>query len=116
MQVRGSAFDVIVLVVSCSTFRGENSATVDILEVTIGKLIPSLGMLRLLDVYPQVPFGVLLKPILANELVLLFRDGPVFTPLIPLVKNYISVLDQVLCTIDGSLVQSDGHDPILSLL
>ena len=36
MQMRSCIFDVVVFVLSCSAFRGNHSATMDIFKIAIG--------------------------------------------------------------------------------
>ena len=58
--------DVKMLVLSRAALGNEQSATVGVFEIPVGKLVMPLGILRLLVVHPQAPFAVFGKPMEAN--------------------------------------------------
>jgi hypothetical protein len=81
----------------------------DLLEVAVRKLVSRLRVLRLLVVLPEVPLLVLLDSVLFDKLVLLPRRGLMFTPVVSLVENELSFLDEPLCVLIRSVVQLDCH-------
>jgi hypothetical protein len=56
--------------VARSRFHREQPAPMNIFEIAIRKLISSLGILRKTIVDAQMPFGVLIESVEANELIL----------------------------------------------
>jgi hypothetical protein len=63
VQVSHCIFDLIIFVLSCPAFGRQHSTSVDILEITIGKLVPSFGTLAFFVVDPQIPFPEFVQPV-----------------------------------------------------
>src|ERR1700732_1482214 len=109
MQVRRRVLDVKVLVLTRPALRGEHAASVDIFEISKGKLIVSLGINGLLVVNSQIPFAIFPKTMEAKELIFLLCGGPVLTPRIPFVEDKSSFAYEPFGMVIGSLVERDGH-------
>jgi hypothetical protein len=69
MKMSGRAFDVNVLVLARPTFRGKDSAAVDLLEIAIRKLVPSFGILGEAVVDAQIPSSIFSKAMRVDEFV-----------------------------------------------
>lgn len=95
-QVRCGIFDVEMFVLARPAFRAQHSAAVNVLKVTVREFKSSLGILVLLHVDPQIPFGVLPEAMRGKKLILSFRRGPVLAPVIPLVEYETPGPNQVL--------------------
>src|ERR1700704_4690180 len=87
VQVRCGIFDVEVLVLGRPAFRGQHSATMDVFKITIREFMPSLGILVLLLVDPQIPFRIFPEPMRCEELILCLRRRPMLAPRIPFVEH-----------------------------
>src|ERR1700730_6395878 len=109
MQVRCRALDVIVLVLARAAFCSEHAAAVDIVEISIGKLVVSFGILRPLVVDSQMPFSVLGKTMEANEFIFLLCGRPVLTPCIALVEYRFAFVDELFGMLISSSVKRHGH-------
>ena len=68
--------------------------------VAIWNPIPALGVLILRVVDSQIPLAVLVKPMPANELILLLSRGLMFAPRIPLVDYDFVLVDQLLRVVE----------------
>jgi hypothetical protein len=82
-------------VLSGSSFRSKHSATMDALEITKGKFVPSLGILGITLVDAQVPFRVFAQSMLSDKLILKFGRRPIFGPSAFSVCDNMSVLDEL---------------------
>src|ERR1700732_1380855 len=80
VQVMRRILDVEMLVLSRAALGNEQAATVGFFEIPVGKLVMPLGILRLLVVHPQIPFGVFGKPMEANVFVFLLRGRLMLAP------------------------------------
>ncbi len=109
MQVRCRVLDVMVLILARAAFCGEHATAVDILEVSIGKFVMSLGLLGLFVVDSQIPLAVFGKAVAADEFILLFCRRPVLAPCVPLVQYKFSVVDQFSGMLVGSSVKRHSH-------
>ena len=87
VQVRCGTFDVEVLVLGRPAFRGQHSATMDVFKITIREFMPSLGILVLLLVDPQIPFRIFPEPMRCEELILCLRRRPMLAPRISFVEH-----------------------------
>jgi hypothetical protein len=87
MQVRRRILDVVMLVLAGTAFRSEYATAVDILEISIGKLMVSLGILGLLAVNSQIPFAVFGKAVEADVFAFLHGGRLVLAPCISLVDT-----------------------------
>src|ERR1700730_11890181 len=85
VQVRCGIFDVEMLVLARPAFSGHHSATMDVFEITIREFIPSLGILALLLVDPQMPFRIFLESMRSEEFILGLCRRPMLAPCIPFV-------------------------------
>ncbi len=65
------ALDVVVFSLPGPRFGGQDAATVDLGEVTIGKLVVAFGVGLLVIVNGQVPQRILVEAVLFDEAVLL---------------------------------------------
>jgi hypothetical protein len=70
----------VISVLPRSAFRCNNSTTVNFFEVAVGEFVFSLVLLIPLVINPQVPFGVFVNPVQADELILLLCGRLVFAP------------------------------------
>jgi hypothetical protein len=59
---------------------------VDIFEISVGKFVVSLGLLRFFVVDSQIPFAVFGKTVQANEFIFLLCGRLVLAPCIALVE------------------------------
>src|SRR5258706_14884098 len=82
----------------------------NIFEITIGKLIPSLGMFSVLVVNTEIPFRILIKAVEMNELVLLLCRRLMLAPGISLIKDVLSFLDESFRMVECSVVEYYRHD------
>ena len=94
MHVCGGALNVEVLVLSCPALRGKHCASVNLLEVTVRKFIPSFGVFVRLVVDSQKPLSILREPLCVDEVVFLPSGGLVFAPRVPVVDNDSSFADE----------------------
>src|SRR5215207_5367522 len=102
--MRGSVLDVKVFVLSRPAFCGQHSTAMNVLEIAVGELVPSFGILAPLVVDPQVPLPELTVPVAFDELVLLLGGGLMFAPRVPLVYYDVPFLDQLLSVLECSVV------------
>jgi len=93
MQVRCRILDVVMLVLAGTAFRSEYATAVDILEISIGKLIVSLGILGLLAVNSQIPFAVFGKAVEADVFAFLYGRRLLLAPCISPVEHKSSVFN-----------------------
>jgi hypothetical protein len=82
----------------------------DLLEIAVGKLIASFVGLVLFLINPQIPFLILLEPMLLDELVLLLGRRLMLTPRIAVVEYNTSSVNQSLGMLICLLVQYHCHD------
>src|SRR5258707_5449193 len=68
----GRVFNIKVPVLSCPTLRGKHCTAVNLLKITIRKLVSPLGIFICLIVNPQMPLPVLGEPLRIDELVFFF--------------------------------------------
>ncbi len=111
VQVMRGSFYVKVFVLTRSAFGANHSTTVNILEITIGELIPSFGVFGLLVVDTQMPFAVFFKSMPLDEGIFLLRGRLVLAPCVPFIEHEFSVIDEFLGVVEGSPVEFHGHDP-----
>ena len=81
----------------------------DIGEIAVRELVPSLGAGVLLIVDAEMPLAELVVAMQPDELVFVSRGRLMLTPRIALVSNEMPLMDQVLGMVKGRLVQSHGH-------
>lgn len=105
VQVRDSPCDVVVFVLRRPAFRRQNSAPVNIFEVSVGKFVRSFGILGLLVVDAQVPCRVFVKPVPGNKVVLVFCGGLVIAPGISFIVDALSLQDERFGVLQGFSVQ-----------
>jgi len=68
-------------------FDGEDSAAVNVFEVSVRKLIRSFGLLRLLTVNPQMPLRIFADPVPSDEFIFILRRRLVLAPVVPFVVD-----------------------------
>src|SRR3984893_4033660 len=85
------------------------------IEIPVGKLVMPLGILRLLVVHPQIPFGVFGKPMEANVFVFLLGGRLMLAPRISIVEYKSSFFDKLSGMLIGSSIKRHGHgcSPVL---
>src|SRR5688500_308605 len=93
VQIRGGFLDIEILVLACPAFRRDDTAAVDLFEISIRELVSSLGFLVLLVVDPQMPLAVFFIPMLADKLVLFVGSWLMFAPVVPFVYNVLAGFD-----------------------
>src|ERR1700683_376412 len=93
--------------------RGKQCTPVQIEKIAIRELKPSLGVLRLLVVDAQMPFGILCKTMLLDELVLLTSRRLVITPRVSFVPHKVTFAHQLHGVVKSSFVQLYSHDSSL---
>ena len=81
----------------------------DVFEISIGKLVMSLGILGVFVVDPQMPLAVFGKAMALDELILLLRRRLVFAPGIALVEHESSLVDEFFCMLECASVKCYGH-------
>src|SRR3979490_126662 len=113
VQVRGCILDVIMLVLAGPAFRREHAATMDFLEIAVGKFVSAFRVFGLLVVNSQVPFCILLEPVALDELVLLLGGRLMLAPGIPLVIDGVPCLDELLCVRKCASVEVHRHGCLL---
>jgi hypothetical protein len=111
VQVMRGFFNVKVLVLTRSAFGADHATAVNILEITVGKLVPPFGVFRLLVVDAQMPFSVFFKSMPLDEVVFLLRGRLVLAPCVPFVEHEFSGADELLGVFEGVPAEFHGHDP-----
>src|SRR4030088_3359776 len=109
VQMGRRILDVKVLVLASAAFCSEHTTAVDVFEISIGKLVMSLGILRLFVVDSQIPLAVFGKAVEANEFIFLLCGRPVLAPCIALVEYKSSLVDELLGMLICPLVKGHGH-------
>lgn len=71
----------------------------DVDEVAIREFVPLLGVLRLLIVDTQMPFCILFKSVLIDELIFLLSGRLVVTPCVSFVARKVVVVHQLFSVI-----------------
>src|SRR5580658_4824347 len=108
-QLSCGLFDVRVLVLSGATFRGQYSAAVHFLEVTIRKLIPLLRLLWFLVVDCQMPVAVLAEALPLDEFVLLRCGRLIRAPRVTVVMYHFPLFHQFFRATECLLVEFQRH-------
>jgi hypothetical protein len=103
VEVRSSEFYIVMFVLPRSAFRRDNSTTVNFFEVAIGEFVSSLVLLVFLIINPQVPFGVFVNPVQADELILLLCGRLVFETELPRNVEVVWVGIKGACVISAPL-------------
>jgi hypothetical protein len=112
VQVRCGIFDVEVLVLACPAFRCQHSATMDVFKITIREFMPSLGILVLLLVDPQLPFRISPEPMRCEELILCLRRRPMLAPRISFVEHKTPGDNEFLGKVECYPIQFHRHDAL----
>jgi hypothetical protein len=73
VQVSGCAFNVEVLVLTRSAFRGQHSAAVHVPKIAVRELVVLFAIFGLSVVNAQVPAAIFAESMLSDELVLSLR-------------------------------------------
>src|ERR1700680_2016343 len=81
----------------------------DVFEISIGKLVMSLGILGFFVVDPQMPLAVFGEAMALDELILLLRRRLVFASGIALVEHESSLGDVFFCMRECPSVKCYGH-------
>jgi hypothetical protein len=100
VQLRGGIFDVAVLVLTGSALRSQYSAAVDTFKITMGKFMPSRGILWLLIIDPQIPHCVFPESICREELIFRLRGQPVLAPCISSVEHKAPAHNEFLSKVE----------------
>ena len=69
-QFECGIFDGVILVLGGSAFYSKQSATMDVFEIAIGKLISCFGLFAVRVVDSEVPFCIFAESMQTNEFVL----------------------------------------------
>src|SRR5712671_2899673 len=80
------------------------------LEVAVGKFVFFLGLLVFLIINTQVPFGVFVNSVRADELILLLRGRLMLAPRVPFVPYKFSFVHQFFGVCEGCFVQFHHDD------
>src|SRR6202030_1792826 len=112
VQVRCGIFDVEVLVLGRPAFRGQHSATMHVFKITIREFMPSLGILVLLLVDPQIPFRIFAEPMRCEELILRLRRRPMLAPRISFVEHKTPDDNEFLGKLECCPIQFHRHDAL----
>src|SRR5258705_8108051 len=110
MQVCRRILDIVMLVLAGTAFRSQYATTVDILEISIGKLIVSLGIIGLFAINSQIPFAVFGKSVDADVFAFLHGGRLVLAPCISLVEYKSSFVDELFGMLICALVKCHGHE------
>src|ERR1700716_659142 len=93
VPVRRCVLHIVGLALSGAAFRGQNTATVNVFEIAVWKLVVRLGVLGLGVVHAEVPVGIFCKTVLRYELVLGAGRGLGLAPSVALVEYETTSLD-----------------------
>ena len=88
----------------------QHSATMDVFKITIREFMPSLGILVLLLVDPQIPFRIFPEPMRCEELILCLRRRPMLAPRIPIVEHKTPGDNEFLGKVECCPIQFHRHD------
>ncbi len=110
MQLMGGTLNVEVLILSRSAFRGNQTTPMNIFEIPVGELIPSLGVLAVLIVNAEIPFGVFIITMKTNELVLLLCCRTILAPVISIVEDVLAFVDECFRMFECSFIECYRHD------
>src|SRR6202047_4146690 len=81
----------------------------DVFEISIGKLVMSLGILGVFVVDPQMPLAVFGEAMALDELILLLRRRLMLAPVIALVVYEFSIADELFGVLKCASVKRYGH-------
>ncbi|WP_179128999.1 hypothetical protein [Arthrobacter sp. 49Tsu3.1M3] len=90
-----SCGDVVVVVLGGPALDSENRATMQPAEITEGKAVAPLGVVRLLGIFSQMPRSVLRVPVLVDECVFFLGAGRMLTPVVAGIPGNPRVLDEL---------------------
>jgi hypothetical protein len=110
MQVCGRNLYLVMPVLAGAAFRSNHTTAVDILEISLGKLVVPLCTLGLLAVNSQIPFAVFGKAVEADVFAFLHGGRLVLAPCISLVEYKSSFVDKLFGTLICALVKRHGHE------
>src|ERR1700716_2817394 len=113
MQVRCRVLDIIVLVLAGSAFCGEHPTAMEFLEIAMGKLVVSLGILGFFVVYSQMPPAVFGKAAEADQFIFLLCRRLVLAPRIAFVEHEFPFPDEFFGVLKRASVKSHGHGCLL---
>jgi hypothetical protein len=77
---------------------------VDVLKVTVRKLVSAFGVLTFLVIDPEVPFCIFTKAVLAYKLIFLFGRRLIFAPRVSLVPHELTFLYELLGMVVALLI------------
>jgi hypothetical protein len=97
-QLIRRVFDIKIAALSSSALGREQAASINDVEVAIGKLVSGLCMFAVTVIDTEMPLPVFFDSIRANEGILFFHRRLVLTPRVPQVHQNTSMLDQFLST------------------
>src|SRR6267154_5241920 len=80
------------------------------LEVAVGKLVFFLGLLVFLIINAQVPFGVFVNAVRADEVILLLRGRLMLAPRVPFIPYKFSLVHQFFGICESYFVQFHHDD------
>src|SRR5207253_5479757 len=105
----GRAANVFVLVLPGPRLGRQNGAAVGVLEVAVGKLVPSFGVFASVALDAQVPLAEGFVTVSVDEFVLLLGRRLMLTPGIAIIGDDFGPLDELLRVLVAVLVQLDRH-------
>ena len=107
-QLRRCVFDFSVPILLRSGFHRKQTASVNVHEISVRKLVSALRIHRVTFVNTQMPLRVLVKPVPADELVFRIRRWFVPAPRAFVIGDQMSSLDELRRERDGMFVQLDA--------
>jgi hypothetical protein len=109
VQPGSGLFDIEVFVLTCAAFRRNDSAAVDLLEISVREFVSLFGFLIMLLVDAQMPLGEFAEAVRADEFIFVPRRRLVFAPCIALVGDEFCPAHKTLGMVERALVYFYGH-------
>src|SRR6478609_4406428 len=107
--------DVVVTILGGPALDGENRAAMQPAEITEGKAVAPLRVVRHLGVFAQMPRAVLLVPVLVDECVFCLGVGRVLAPIVTGIPGKPRVLDELPSMTQRRVVDLDSHEVVSAL-
>lgn len=101
--------DVIVVILGGPALDGENCAAMQPTEITEGKAVAPLGVVRLLGVFAQMPRTLLRVAVLFDECVFLLGVGGMLAPIVAGIPGKPRILDELPSMTERRVVDLDSH-------
>ena len=76
----------------------------NVLEIAVGEFVSALRILRVPFVDAEMPFCIFTESVQTDKLVFFIRRRPMGAPRALAVRNYMSLVDELRCEREGTLV------------